>query len=450
MSKNIETKEQSRPNIADKLSFLSIARDECVTSRDFIPVLEDSVAGILDEFYDHVTAWPNLAELIGDPGQIPRLKNAQKNHWKRLFEARFDAEYEAQVAGVGLAHARIGLEPGWYMGAYAFVLCRLNELILKRYRRKPAEAAAIMNAVVKAVFLDMDLVIEIYGEQVKRGHQEQRDILANEFESSVMSVVGDLTSAATEMRSSAEALVTMAEQTSQQSTTVASAAAEASTNVSAVAAASEEMSNAIREINSQVMRSSEIADRAEQETKQTNEAIQGLATSGDKIGDVLKLISEIADHTNLLALNATIEAARAGEAGKGFAVVAAEVKDLASQTAKATKEIGEQIGSMQSEIRTSVGAISRIGGTIQEITTTAAAIAAAVEQQEGATKEIARSVEEAATGTGHVSSNIAEVNVIAQETGSAAAAVLKTAANVATQSGALEDSVSQFVRQIRA
>jgi methyl-accepting chemotaxis protein len=252
------------------------------------------------------------------------------------------------------------------------------------------------------------------------------------------------------MRSSAEALVTMAEQTSQQSTTVASAAAEASTNVSAVAAASEEMSNAIREINSQVMRSSEIADRAEQETKQTNEAIQGLATSGDKIGDVLKLISEIADHTNLLALNATIEAARAGEAGKGFAVVAAEVKDLASQTAKATKEIGEQIGSMQSEIRTSVGAISRIGGTIQEITTTAAAIAAAVEQQEGATKEIARSVEEAATGTGHVSSNIAEVNVIAQETGSAAAAVLKTAANVATQSGALEDSVSQFVRQIRA
>lgn len=435
---------------ADKIRFLEIEPGTCETLRRFVPILEEHVDELLDGFYSHVMLWPNLRELVGDSSNIPRLKSAQLEHWRCLFRAQFDSGYEDQVARVGLAHERIGLQPGWYMGAYAYVLNRLTGIVLHRHKRRPQEAAATLVAIIKAIFLDMDMVMQVYNEQLQLHHREQLDALAQGFEASVKAVVETVTTSANEMRASAESLAATAEETTRQSTAVASAAEEASSNVSTVAAAAEEMSNSIKEITAQVSRSAEIASRAVAEANDTNDTIQGLASSGDKIGEVVRLISDIAEKTNLLALNATIEAARAGDAGKGFAVVASEVKILANQTAKATEEIGSQIGSMQSEIRGSVDAIQRIGGTIQEISETATAIAAAVEEQDAATKEIARSVEEAALGTREVSRNIAGVNDAAQQTGGSASEVLKAANDVANQGAALGTSVDKFIEQIRA
>ncbi|MCF3631269.1 methyl-accepting chemotaxis protein, partial [Alphaproteobacteria bacterium LMO-S08] len=162
----------------------------------------------------------------------------------------------------------------------------------------------------------------------------------------------------------------------------------------------------------------------------TNTQIQGLAQAAEKIGEVVSLITDIAEQTNLLALNATIEAARAGDAGKGFAVVASEVKNLANQTAKATEEIGKQIGDIQSATQSSVDAIAGITKTISDINEISSSVAAAVEQQGVATQEIARNVEQAAAGTQEVSSNIIQVTEVAGQSGDAASQQLEAAAQV--------------------
>src|SRR5216683_2982809 len=183
------------------------------------------------------------------------------------------------------------------------------------------------------------------------------------------------------------------------------AALETSANVQTVSSGTEELSSSITEIGRQVITSAEIARKAVDEAGQTDATMQGLAENASRISVVVDLIQVIASQTNLLALNATIEAARAGDAGRGFAVVASEVKSLANQTAKATDEIRAQIASMQQVTTTAVNAIRNIGNTIGEINEVTTAIAAAVEEQGTATREIARNIQHAAGGTSEVSSN---------------------------------------------
>ncbi|HLI98822.1 MAG TPA: methyl-accepting chemotaxis protein, partial [Bradyrhizobium sp.] len=200
----------------------------------------------------------------------------------------------------------------------------------------------------------------------------------------------------------------------------------------------------------QVSQSTEIAGQAVAEANRTNVTVQGLSAAAQKIGDVVKLISDIASQTNLLALNATIEAARAGEAGRGFAVVANEVKSLASQTAKATDEISAQVGAMQGATAEAVEAIEGIGRTIGAINEITSAISIAVDQQGSATQEIARNVQEAAKGTGEVSSSIATVNHAAEKTGTASSSVLASAEQLSKQAAALRADVDRFLGNIRA
>mgnify|MGYP003642032821 CR=1 FL=1 len=232
------------------------------------------------------------------------------------------------------------------------------------------------------------------------------------------------------VENSARAAADLSQSAHTQASTVASAAEEATINVQTVASAAEELSASINEISSQVGQSSQIARQATEEAGRTNTQIQGLAQAAEKIGEVVSLITDIAEQTNLLALNATIEAARAGDAGKGFAVVASEVKNLANQTAKATEEIGKQIGDIQSATQSSVEAIAGITKTISDINEISSSVAAAVEQQGVATQEIARNVEQAAAGTQEVSSNIIQVTEVAGQSGDAASQQLEAAAQV--------------------
>ena len=204
------------------------------------------------------------------------------------------------------------------------------------------------------------------------------------------------------------------------------------------------------EISRQVQESSRIASEAVAQAGKTDARIAELSGAASRIGDVVKLITAIAEQTNLLALNATIEAARAGEAGKGFAVVAQEVKALAAQTAKATDEIGSQIGSMQAATGESVAAIKEIGGTIARIAEIASTIAAAVEEQGAATQEISRNVQQAAQGTAEVASNITDVNRGASETGSASEQVLSSARSLSGESQHLKAEVEKFLATVRA
>ncbi|HEX9463059.1 MAG TPA: HAMP domain-containing methyl-accepting chemotaxis protein [Alphaproteobacteria bacterium] len=291
-------------------------------------------------------------------------------------------------------------------------------------------------------------------EQAKaRAEQDKRAAMtkmADEFESSVKGIVQMVSSASTELETTAQSMSATAEETQRQSAAVAAASEQASTNVQTVATAAEELSASITEIGRQVSESARIAGQAVDDASRTNTQVQALAEAATRIGDVVKLINDIAGQTNLLALNATIEAARAGEAGKGFAVVASEVKSLATQTAKATEDIATQIKAIQGATTDSVQAIQGIGQTIGRINEIATTIASAVEEQGAATKEIARNVQQASSGTNEVSSNITGVTRAATDTGAASNQVLGAAGELSKQSESLKGQVEAFIGRIRA
>ncbi|WP_319801760.1 methyl-accepting chemotaxis protein [Rhodobium gokarnense] len=289
-------------------------------------------------------------------------------------------------------------------------------------------------------------------EEARRAAARKADMerLADSFESAVGDIIRTVSTSSRELESSADVLTGTAQRTRELSTSVAAASDEASANVQSVASASEEMAASVNEIGRQVLESSQIAAEAVGQADRTDARIGTLSEAATRIGDVVNLITEIAQQTNLLALNATIEAARAGEAGKGFAVVAAEVKQLAEQTAKATEEIGAQIGNIQTATGESVGAIKEIGATIGRLSDISAGIAAAIEEQGAATQEITRNVTEAATGTAEVASNISDVNRGAEETGAASSQVLSSARRLSSDSERLQTEVTKFLDSVRS
>ncbi|WP_420348778.1 methyl-accepting chemotaxis protein [Pelagibius sp.] len=287
----------------------------------------------------------------------------------------------------------------------------------------------------------------------ERGEQEKRDAirsLAADVEASLDPVVSEVSTASNQLRITAEGMSTVASQTSDRANDVSSAADQASSNVQTVASAAEELSSSIGEITRQVNQSREVSGKAVTEADRASETVNGLAEAAQKIGDVVNLIQDIAEQTNLLALNATIEAARAGEAGKGFAVVASEVKSLANQTAKATEDIGAQIGAMQAATGDTVAAIKGVRGIIDQIGSTATAIASAVEEQQAATQEISRNAQEVARGTTEVTSNIGAVTEAASNSGQSAGEVLRASEQLSKGSEVLRSKLDEFLTRLRA
>ena len=268
------------------------------------------------------------------------------------------------------------------------------------------------------------------------------------FRPHVEALLTSVSESASAMRSTASALFGSSDHTTQRAESAVNAFNEASTNVETAAVAAEELSRSIAEISRQLTHTTTIVGLATDEARATDSEIAGLASGAQKIGDVVKLIRNIAGQTNLLALNATIEAARAGEAGRGFAVVASEVKSLAVQTAKATEEIANHILAVQDSTSSAVEAIRQIAARMQEINQYTGVVAAAVEEQNSATGEISHNVASAAKGTGHVVSVLGEVAGAASETRTSAEVVRDASGTVEQAVANLRIEVEDFLSRV--
>jgi len=279
--------------------------------------------------------------------------------------------------------------------------------------------------------------------------QKKLENYIRDFEGAMSTVLEGLSTADHTMRETSVEMNEVSSNTKSQSASVAASAEEASSNVETVASAAEELSASIVEISGQVANASQSAMTAVDEANDTSAKIKILEDNVAKIGEFVGLINDIADQTNMLALNATIEAARAGDAGKGFAVVAQEVKTLANQTSSATEEIGKQIAEVQESTSASVTAISSVSASISAVNEISATISAAVEEQSAATKEIARNVEQASSGTQSVSAEITHVLASAERAEVASGQINDASGDLSQQADILRSEVGKFLQNVR-
>src|SRR4051812_36350508 len=270
------------------------------------------------------------------------------------------------------------------------------------------------------------------------------------FRETIGGVVRAVTDNASAMRDTAQTIASVSSDASGRAVAASSATEQASSNVSAVASAAEELSTSVEEIGRQVRQSAGAVEQAGQRTDKSVAEIEGLAAATQRIDGVLSLIQAIAEQTNLLALNATIEAARAGDAGRGFAVVAHEEKALAEQTAKATSEIGQNVGMIQTSTRNAVDAVRDIGNAVRDINEVTSNIAGAVGQQDAATREISVNAQMAAQGNETLVANIGSLSEAIGETNKTAASVLSASSELTSTAEILSREVDKFFHNLRA
>ncbi len=295
-----------------------------------------------------------------------------------------------------------------------------------------------------------DLEAQVRQQQEERNRaREETEKATGIFVSRIGGIVNTVSSASAELNATAQSMAGISEQTSREAEQASLVSQQTSGSVQSVASATEEMTSTIGEISQQVGEASSAARQAVDEVGLTGRQMEVLADTANAIGEVVDLISGIAEQTNLLALNATIESARAGEAGKGFAVVAGEVKQLASQTAKATGQISSQIADIQAATREASGSMENVAQVIGRVDEISSAIAAAMEQQSAATQEIAGSVSQASSGTQQVNENINMVSQASKEAGAASQEVMTAAGELSQQAELLKGEVDSFIAKVR-
>jgi methyl-accepting chemotaxis protein len=438
-------------DLSARLRFMGIDSQTKATLPALWAFVEPRLEGILQRFYAHVRAEPMLDGMIGT--RQSSLEKAQTRHWSRLFSGQFDADYAASVDRIGRIHQKIGLEQRWYVAGYQFILSELVTVISSRFRFSPKKASAFIGALNKVVMFDLDLALSTYQAVLIEERAARNAALGkalDAFDASVRGVLTVVDESAMRLQSTAENLTDLARGAYDEVDAANHASIETSGNVQSVATATEELNVSIQEIARLTSGATEVVRRANRLAETSSTEISRLSNSAQNIGDVVSVIRAIAEQTNLLALNATIEAARAGEAGKGFAVVASEVKALASQTSKATDEIAHQITEIQSSMRSAVDAIGNITATMRDIDEVTTSTAAAIEEQNAATREIADNIHSAANGTQLLSANITRVSTTISDTRNAATDVLGASSSLSQQSSVLSGEVQKFLDGLRA
>src|SRR5664280_1461410 len=440
---------------AIRLDLLGIDEPMRASLREMRPFFAKVLPGILARFYDKVRQYDPSCGILREDAMQDAIR-MQLQHWNLIGGGEFGLAYISSIARFCELNQRAGVAPQWYIGCrLMFVAEQLIRAVETEVQipsfGKAAQAArdkkaAMVQAIVNANMLDTENVVAFY---FGANRQTRTDTIA-EASDRFRVIITSLMTASSELERTARALSDNAGNTTRLAAVVANASEEASNNVQSVASATEELASSVREISAQVQESNRIAESAVKQADETDARINALSQAANRIGDVIKLITSVAEQTNLLALNATIEAARAGEAGRGFAVVAQEVKALASQTAKATDEIGIQIAGMQTATQEAVGSIKMISSTIGKISEITSAISAAIEEQGAATQEISGNIQRTASGTSQVAGTIAEVSHGANQTGAASSQLLSSAKQLSDSTTSLQAEIDGFLKSIAA